>query len=101
MYSTLEQGLTGQLRLDCGWTSSLTPVNRWEEIRQFLHFTDMEQIPPDTTDKLARIRPLLDRLHHSFHAAVHAEECHSMDKVVYRSSSTCPRSPRNGDSRCG
>jgi hypothetical protein len=57
-------------------------INRFEEIRQYLHFIDSNSIPDDNTDKAIRIRPILNKLHETFHAAVDSEECHSVDEMM-------------------
>lgn len=65
-----------------GLTADSMPVSRWEEIRRFLHFTDVGKIPPGNTDKRIHVRPVLEKLHHSFHAAVTAEEFLSVGEMM-------------------
>ncbi|XP_046396458.1 piggyBac transposable element-derived protein 3-like [Ischnura elegans] len=57
-------------------------INRYEEIRRYLHFTDSSRIPADNRDKLIKIRPFLDFLHKSFHNALDPEEFQSIDEMM-------------------
>lgn len=45
-------------------------------------FCGLESIPPNNTDKLVRIRPVLKRFHDTFHAAVQGEEFQSLDEML-------------------
>lgn len=57
-------------------------LNRWEDIRRYLHFIDSSKIPPNNTDKAIRIRPVLQKFHETFHAAVSPEEFQSVDEIM-------------------
>lgn len=60
------------------------PVNRFEKIRQFLHFNDNENhLPPDHPDhdRFHKIRPLLDYLNERF-ASIPLEQRLSFDEQV-------------------
>ncbi|KAJ8895450.1 hypothetical protein PR048_000783 [Dryococelus australis] len=57
-------------------------VNRFEEIRRDLHFTDKCSILPDNKDKYIIIRPILNKLHETFHNAVDPEEYNSVDQMM-------------------
>lgn len=76
MYWNSEEGV----RMDL--IANVMSCNRWEDIRRYLHFVDLESIPPNNTDKLVRIRPVLKRFHDTFHAAVQGEEFQSLDEML-------------------
>ena len=40
--------------------------NRWEAIKSLLHFADYNERPADCTDRLYKIRPLVDTLREGF-----------------------------------
>ena len=55
--------------------------NRWEAIKRFLHFTDNNERPADCTDRLYKIRPLVDILREGF-SKVPMDEKLSIDEQV-------------------
>ncbi|KAJ8944453.1 hypothetical protein NQ314_009478 [Rhamnusium bicolor] len=70
----------GSLRMT--YISEAMNQKRYEEIRRYLHFMDDDTITEDNTDKLIRLRPVLNRLHDAFHSAVQPEEYMSVDEMV-------------------
>ncbi|XP_039290397.1 piggyBac transposable element-derived protein 3 [Nilaparvata lugens] len=81
-YPRIRQYWSQQAGLRMDLIADAISVNRFEEIRQYLHFIDSNSIPANNTDKAIRVRPILDKLHENFHAAVDAEECHSVDEMM-------------------
>lgn len=49
---------------------------------RYLHFQDSTTIPADNRDRLIRLRPFLDLLHHTFHEARQPEESQSIDEMM-------------------
>ncbi|MGH0142048.1 UNVERIFIED_CONTAM: hypothetical protein FKN15_075309 [Acipenser sinensis] len=76
MYWSSNEGL----RLDM--IANAMPVNRFEEIRRYLHFADNYSHEPGNKDKLFKIQPVLDRLEASFSKAVDPEEFQSVDEQM-------------------
>lgn len=81
-YPRIRQYWSSEAGLRMDLIADSISVNRFEEIRQYLHFIDTNLIPDNNTDKAIRIRPILDKLHETFHAAVDSEECHSVDEMM-------------------
>lgn len=54
----------GGLRMD--FIANAMTCNRYEEIRRYLHFVDSTTIPTGNTDKLVRLRPVLNQLHSTY-----------------------------------
>lgn len=61
------------------------PVNRFSEIKRFLHFTNNDD-KPDTTDssydKYWKLRPVMSMLHNSFHSAATPDEHVAVDEMM-------------------
>lgn len=60
-------------------------VNRFSEIKRFLHFTNNESKPNSndpSSDKYWKLRPILSMLHDSFHAAATPEVNVEIDEMV-------------------
>lgn len=81
-YPRIRQYWSEQTGLRMDLIADTMSVNRFEEIRRYLHFTDTSSIPPDNKDKAIRIRPVLNKLHETFHNAVEPEEYHSVDEMM-------------------
>lgn len=62
--------------------SEAMPVNRFETLRRYLHFKNVDDIPENNCDKVIRIRPILDRLNITFSAAASPEENMSIDEML-------------------
>lgn len=75
-YWSSENGLRMSLIADA------MSVNRFENIRKYLHFIDNTTIPHDNTDKTIKIRPILTKLHETFHKAADNEEYQSVDEMM-------------------
>ncbi|KAL3222652.1 hypothetical protein MRX96_049967 [Rhipicephalus microplus] len=58
------------------------PVNRFEEIRRFLHFKDNSDTLSFQNDHVAGIRPVIDALYEAFCSAVDPEEYQSVHEMV-------------------
>ncbi|XP_058235983.1 activating transcription factor 7-interacting protein 1 isoform X3 [Hemibagrus wyckioides] len=76
MYWSSQAGL----RLDL--IADAMPVNRFEEILRYLHFVDDHSQEPGNTDKLFKIRPVLNALEQTFRSAVDPEEFQSIDEQI-------------------
>lgn len=81
-YPRIRQYWSEQSGLRMDLIADTMSVNRFEEIRRYLHFVDTSSIPQDNRDKAIRIRPILNKLHETFHNAVEPEECHSVDEMM-------------------
>lgn len=60
-------------------------VNRFSEIKRFLHFENNESKPNSndpSSDKYWKLRPILSMLHDSFHAAATPEENVAIDEMM-------------------
>nr|XP_050037959.1 piggyBac transposable element-derived protein 2-like [Dermacentor andersoni] len=75
-YWSTESGL----RMDI--VAGSMPVNRFEEIRRFLHFNDRTDTLSYQNDRLAGMRPVIDALNEAFCSAVDSEEYQSVDEMV-------------------
>lgn len=68
------------LRMDM--IADIMTVNRFAEIKRFLHFeNNLNQVTPNI-DKFWKLRPIIDMLHDSFHAAADAEEHVAIDEMM-------------------
>lgn len=76
MYWSSEYGL----RMD--QIATAMPVNRFEMIMRFLHFADNTTHDPHGSDRLFKVRPVLNNLQKAYLAAVDPEECHSVDEQI-------------------
>ncbi|KAM7310521.1 piggyBac transposable element-derived protein 3 [Ixodes scapularis] len=56
-------------------------VNRFEELRRFLHFNDNNESTTDD-DRILKIRPVIDTLNRTFSLAVDPEEYQSVDEMM-------------------
>lgn len=54
-------------------------VNRFEEIRRYIHFNGNESAHPNNKDKLIKIMPILDSLHEVYHNAKIPGEFQAVD----------------------
>lgn len=68
--------------LRCNMIADAMPVNRFERIRRFLHFTDNTKHDKENTDRLWKVRAILDHLNKSFKDAVSPEEFQSIDEMM-------------------
>lgn len=75
-YWSTESGLRMDLVADS------MPVNRFEEIRRFLHFKDNSDTLSFQNDRVAGMRPVIDALNEAFCSAVDPEEYQSVDEMV-------------------
>lgn len=60
-------------------------VNRFSEIKRFLHFADNDSKPSSndpSSDKYWKLRPVLSMLHDSFHTAATPEENVAIDEMM-------------------
>lgn len=59
------------------------PVNRFSEIKRFLHFEDNSNKPlTSLVDTFWKLRPVINMLHTSFHAAASADEHIAIDEMM-------------------
>lgn len=59
------------------------PVNRFSEIKRFLHFEDNSNKPlTSSMDTFWKLRPVINMLHTSFHAAASAHEHIAIDEMM-------------------
>lgn len=58
------------------------PVNRFEELRRFLHFKDNTEPSVSSTDRVAGMRPVISVLNEKFSVAVDPDEFHSFDEMI-------------------
>jgi hypothetical protein len=72
---------SSNLGLRCGLIADAMTVNRFEKIRRFMHFVDNTEVE-QSTDKLKKLRPILEALRTSFQSAVEPEESHSVDEMM-------------------
>jgi hypothetical protein len=80
-YPRVRMYWSSSLGLRCGLFADTMSLNRFEQIRRFLHFADNTE--KDTNnDKLKKIRPVLEKLKTAFKDAVDAEESHSVDEMM-------------------
>ncbi|XP_037576721.1 piggyBac transposable element-derived protein 3 [Dermacentor silvarum] len=75
-YWSTESGL----RMDI--VANSMPVNRFEELRRFLHFKDNSDTLSFQNDRVAGMRPVIDALNEAFCSAVDCEEYQSVDEMV-------------------
>nr|XP_050025154.1 piggyBac transposable element-derived protein 4-like [Dermacentor andersoni] len=75
-YWSTESGL----RMDV--VADSMPVNRFEEIRRFLHLNDRTDTLSYQNDRLAGMRPVIDTLNEAFCSAIDSEEYQSVDEMV-------------------
>ncbi|XP_067933202.1 piggyBac transposable element-derived protein 3-like [Watersipora subatra] len=66
----------------CGLIADAMSVNRFEAIRRHLHFVDNEKHDANSTDKVWKLRPVMEALRKRFLTSVDAEECHSIDEQM-------------------
>jgi hypothetical protein len=78
-------------------------VNRFEEIRRYIHFNDNESVPPNNKDKLIKIRPILDALHEAYHNAKIPGEFQAVDEMVcpFKGKSSLKQYLRNKPNKWG
>lgn len=76
MYWSSDQGLR------CSLIADAMPVNRFETITKNLHFTDNLSHNKEDTDKVWKLRPVLDYLATRFKEGVTPEESHSVDEMM-------------------
>ncbi|KAB0795811.1 hypothetical protein PPYR_09872, partial [Photinus pyralis] len=58
------------------------PVNRYESILRHLHFTNNLDLDTNSTDKLKKLRPFLDKLQKNFLSATEPEEYQAIDEQI-------------------
>lgn len=62
------------------------PLNRFEEIRRNLHFSDNNNEPPrvqPTYDRACKISPIMNQLNESFQNAMSNTKTQSIDEHIY------------------
>jgi len=74
MYWSLEEDLRVAL------VAQAMSRNRFEEILRFLHFNDNQHL--DITDKMTKLRPLMDRLNHTFMMAYPKHQQMDLDEAM-------------------
>ncbi|XP_031346858.1 uncharacterized protein LOC116173496 [Photinus pyralis] len=70
------------LGLEGGKTQNSMPVNRYESILRHLHFTNNLDLDTNSTDKLKKLRPFLDKLQKNFLSATEPEEYQAIDEQI-------------------
>ena len=58
-------------------------LKRYEELRHFLHLVDNDAVPDKETDKLFKIRPMIEAIRNQC-VKVESEEYHSVDEQIIR-----------------
>ncbi|KAB0790775.1 hypothetical protein PPYR_15415 [Photinus pyralis] len=58
------------------------PVNRYESILRHLHFTNNLDLDTNSTDKLKKLRPFLDKLQKNFLSATEPEEYQAINEQI-------------------
>lgn len=62
--------------------ADIMPVNRFTDIKRYLHFEDNSIEPNIISDKFWKLRPIINMLHKSFHEAANAEEHIAIDEMM-------------------
>lgn len=76
MYWSSQDGLRMDLIADA------MPYNRFTEIKRYIHFADNSDQHNTVIDKYWKVRPVLDILHQSFHAATSTSEHIAIDEMM-------------------
>lgn len=76
MYWSSQNGLRMDLIADS------MSYNRFTEIKRYIHFADNNNQPNTVIDKYWKVRPVLDILHQSFHAATSTSEQVTIDEMI-------------------
>lgn len=76
MYWSSQDGLRMDLIADA------MPYNRFTEIKRYIHFADNSNQSNTVIDKYCKVRPVLDILHQSFHAATSTSEHVAIDEMM-------------------
>jgi len=76
MYWSSQDGLRMDLIADA------MPYNRFTEIKRYINFADNSNQPNTVIDKYWKVRPVLDILHQSFHAATSTSERVAIDEMM-------------------